>query len=579
MKSNPVPGTEKKWKGILSALCFIALLTALPTTALGQAFDSDSETAVVAEIEINGNDRVERFEIISALPFRVGDEIVVRDDVLRGEIRVRNLGYFQEVAGSSRPADEGEGVVVVYEIFENPVIREIEVSGNRNWNEDKRLEFLGLSMPWPFVNYIVSPERIFTILERHEIKRGEVFNTVNFQKALGINELGSCSERPPSPSICKEYQTKELPFFGIGNAEMGEVVKIELVEGVLESVEITGVDGPFLEKAHEILGALPILKPIKIPELQTALRNLVQSVYFEPLQDTDYNFNFGAGPDRVIMSVNLSPNILLEEAQVVNDFEFEGNIAFGSGELRRKIEFEPGLIDNYTALAAIEGVHRFYQKEGFIMTQVALGSLDGGVLTLSVNEGLIDAIEIRQNGIPTGMLRIDTELESIPLDEELVAEALANNAESDEPSVLGIENEDHPIVRAIEGFSNFLSDVLGTSASSGLPYTQPEIIVKEMTLNPGEYLNQFDLAETYRQLLDLGYFKEVLFDFQIDPDTENVKVVVDVQEQDRLGDFRFGGAVSQDGLVGQLSVRSKNLQERVRMSPLSWIEVCWVKRL
>ena len=478
MKSDPIKGSNNRWRIVVQAICLMALLSTFPVTALGQAF-SDSETATVVAIEINGNDRIERFEIVSALPFKVGDEIVIRDDVLRGEIRVRNLGYFQEVAGSSRASDEGDGIVVTYEIFENPVIREIEVTGNRNWNEDKRLEFLGLSMPWPFVNYIVTPERIFKILEAHDIKKGEVFNAVKFQKALGINEVGACAERPASPSICKEYtQTKELPFFGIGNAEMGEVVRIDLVEGVLESIEITGVEGPFLEKAEEILGSLPVLKPLKVPELQTALRNLVQSVYFEPLQNEDYNFEFGAGPDRVIMSVNLSPNTLLDQPEVINEFGFDGNVAFGDGELRRKIEFEPGLIDNYTALQAIEGVHRFYQKEGFIMTQVALGSLEDGLLTLDINEGLIDAIEIRQNGIPTAMLQIDAELEAIPLDEVLVQEALARDAEQGEPSVLGIEDESHPLVKTIESFSKFLSDVLGTSASSGLPYTQPKLSSK-----------------------------------------------------------------------------------------------------
>jgi len=545
---------------LLSATLFASLNVG---EVQAQAFESDSEVLVVTEIVLNGNARIEGFKIRGELPFRVGDEITVPDDIVRGEIRLRDMGFFQEVAGDHRLTEDGTGVVVTYELFENPVISEIEISGNRNWNENKRLEILGLSLPWPFVNYIVTPERLFAILEKHGIKKGEVFNSVNFQKAVGVEATPQgpqCTARQANPSICREYQTvKQHPFFFVARAEGGEVVRIDLIEGVLEGVQISGVEGPFLEKAQEIVDQLPYLKPIYIPDLQNMFRSLVQSVYFEPLQEGDWGFDFGVGQDRLVMLLNLQPNILLEEPTLIEEITFEGNNFFSSAELSRKLEFEPGTIDNFTALQAIEGVHDFYQKEGFIMAQVSKGDLTGNTLSLNINEGLIEEIEIRQNGIPTARFTQDLTIEEIPLDEELAAEVIAN-AEETPTSVLGIEDESHPLVQMMGAFSEFLSETLGSSASSGLPYTQPEVIVKEMTLRPGEYLTQFEVAETYRALLGLEYFSDVVPDFQIIEETGNVRVIIDVEEQDRLGDFRFGGAVSQEGLVGQLSIRSKNLQ-------------------
>lgn len=569
--------TNPLGKAVIALSLFLLAIFGAVQEGNSQPFQ-DTGIVTVAKFEINGNQKVSRTDIVLEIPFKVGDEITVPDDLLRAEIKLRNMGYFQDVASDYRLSDDGEGIVVIMEVFENPVVTEIEVTGNRNWNDHKKFELLGLSIPWPFTDYVVSPNRIFDIFEKHGVKRGEVFNSVGFQRALGVDDNGQCRLNPPSPSLCKEYnEVKDYLIFGIAGAESGKVVKVALIEGVFESVNITGLeDGPFLDKAKELTSAIPILRPVKRTEFQAILQQLATSVFFDQLQEQDLSFSPGAGADRLILNLALKPNVLLDAPTEINLIDFVGNEAFATRELQSRVEFEGGLVDNYGMLEAIEGVHRFYRKEGFIMTQVTQQSLENGILTLNVNEGKIGEIEIRQNGYPTAIIGEGSSIEYLELDEasqpfdpfrevqEPPDEDHEDHEDEGEPhaeqiDVTSEDAEQSPFMQAVQQFADFLGDFLGTSASSGEPFTQPEIIIKELDFDVGDYLNQFHLAETYRTLLDLKYFKDVQFDFQPIDGSDDYRVVIDVREQDKLGDFRFGGSVSQDGLVGQLSIHSKNL--------------------
>ncbi|MBI1730310.1 BamA/TamA family outer membrane protein [Candidatus Acetothermia bacterium] len=540
-----------------------------------QSFQSDTKKVVVDSIQVKGNDHVSLVKILDVLPFKKGDEITIPDDLKRAELKIKNIGLFQDAAADSHANEKGTGVVVTIQVFENPLIEKIDVVGNRNWNGEKRIQVLGLSLPWPFVKYTVPPERVSEILTNYGIKKGEVFNSVQFQKALGIDMTGHCSKMPPSPSICNEYHSKEYVLFDIASASAGKVVHIEFLERVVERVDVEGVESPYKEEAEKLLKEMPLLKPIKISELQGNLQKLAQSVYFAPLKDSDLVPQQGSTPDRIVLTVNLKVNQILDQAIQINSVKFTGNRAFYAAELEHKVELKPGVVDNFTLLKAIEGVHRFYLKEGYVMTQVSKDSIQNGVLTLKVDEGRIGEIEIQQNGIPTVSITEKEPFKPIPLPEGVKPSTSTssdtstssppdqktspeNTGDEDHPTVLGSSDQNNPAVRFFQDFSKFLGDLLGTTASSGLPFTDPKVIAKQLAIKPGQYLNQFMLAETYRKLLDLGYFKDVNFNFDAKtPDGQ--KVIVNVIEQDKLGDFRFGGSVSSEGLVGQLSIKSKNL--------------------
>ncbi len=527
------------WRFVLSGLCALSLWPV--GTAQAQP---EPERLTVIEIQIVGNNRISLREILEALPFKEGDSVLVPDDLDRATLALKDLGVFQDVRIDWRHSPGG--IVVILDVVENPIIQRIEIEGNRDWNEDRRLviPFLGIDTRWPLVDYLVTGERMIEILKENGIETGKVLNTVKLRKALGIDASGGCSPSPPQPSICGEYASKGYLLFGIADVQVAETLKIKVMEGVIETIQIQGVEGSFEGEARKVLADVPLLRPVKREVLQGALLRLSQSVYFEPLRPEDVAFEPGTLPDRVKLRLALRERKLLEGPQEIKRIAFVGQRAFSEGELLQRVKLPEGPLDNYQLLSALEPVYRLYRAEGYSLAKFAKEDLSQGVLTLRVDEGRIAEIEIRQNGYPTARWTT-TEFEKIPL-------------EGAQPPPSTDTGQGSFIMEWLKQVTRLLGNILGTSGESGLPRTQPEIIAKELTIRPGGLINQYRLGDTYRKLLGLGYFKDVNFDFA--PHGENLmKLIVDVTEQEKLGSLNGGLSLSPEGLIGQLSLSGKNL--------------------
>lgn len=529
----------------------IALAPAQITQA--QETPEVTEKTRVVEIQIEGNQQVSAKEILAALPFKEGDEITLPDDLQRAELALGDLGTIKSAVADYRRAENG--IIVILDVTENPVIQKIEITGNRDWNEDRRLNIplIGLSLRWPFVDYLVTTERILEILKGHEIERGKVLNVKKLKAALGVQEGGGCAPNPPSSSICGEYKGKEYFLISIGVMPEGETLKVQVLEGVIEALEVPDLEEPLKSEVLTMLADLPLLRPVKLRQMQEALQKISQSVYFEPLRSEDVVFDKGSAPDQVKLVLRLRARQIIEGSQEIQGIQFIGNTAFSEGELLARVALPQQTVNNYELLTALQGVYRLYRKEGYFLAKFTKEQLADGVLTLRVDEGRIGEIEIRQNGYPTVRLTPDG-LEKIPVD----------NAQTQAPSTTVEEAsspwESNPLIQLLTQLSNFLGHILGTStATGGLPRTQPEIIVKTLTIKPGELINQYRLTDTYRELLSLGYFKDIGFDFQPLESSSDLKLIIDVAEQDKLGSLNGGFSVSAEGLVGQLSLNGKNL--------------------
>ncbi len=519
-----------------------------------QAPEEETQTARVEAIEVRGNEHVETKTILKALPFAEGDEIAVPDDLLRAENALEELGLLQEAAVDYRRGEEG--IVVLLDVVENPLIEEIDIRGNRDWNEDRRIvvPWVNWSLRWPFTDYLVSPDRIEEIFQEHGVEPGQVLNVKKLKRALGIEEPGVCPANAPKNSLCGEYVQKGYFLVAISEIQPGATVRVRIVEYVFEDVEVRGVTGPFQEKALELLRDLPRFKPVKLQQFQLALQNLSQSIYFEPLQQEDITFKGGSAPDRVVLVVSLKPRVLLEEPVPVRSIDFEGQTVFSEATLMRRVRLPEGQgrIDNFQLLRALEGVHRLYRKEGYLFVKFAPEGLEGDTLVLRVDEGRLAEIEIRQNGYTTARLTRQG-LEELPLEAERLTSPSPEAAATG-----GRTPSSNPLLALLERASDALGEFLGTANESGLPRTDPRIIVKELALRPGDLLNRFRLADTYRRLLDLGYFKDVGFDFE-PLDSGEYRLLLDVTEQDKLGSLNGGFSFSAEGVVGNLSVNGKNL--------------------
>jgi len=522
-------------------------------TVSGTAFaQAPADVVRVEAVEIVGNENVKEKTILKQLSFAPGEEISVPDDLLRAEEALRRSGLFREVTADYRMGEEG--IVVLLQVVENPLIEEIDIRGNRDWNEDRRIVIPGVnwSLRWPFTNYLVSPDRIEEIFKEHGVEPGQVLNERKLFRALGISRPGLCPGDAPENSLCGEYVQKGYFLVGISEVQPGRTIRVRIVEYVFEDVEVEGVTGPFREKALTLLEALPRGKPVKLQEFQLVLQRLAQSLYFEPLQQEDLRFAPGSAPDRVVLVLSLRPRVLLEEPVSVRTLVFRGNTVFPAATLQRRVRLPEGPVDNFALLAALEEVYRLYRKEGYLFVKFATEERSGDTLIVRVDEGRLEEIEIRQNGYTTA--RLDGEgFERLPLGATVPDLALDSPPEEAEE-----EGELHPLLVLLERFSQALGEFLGTANEGGRPRTDPQIILKELTLRPGDLVNQFRLAETYRRLLDLGYFQDVRFDFQ-PLGEDGYRLVLEVTEQDKLGSLNGGLSFSADGLIGQLSVNGKNL--------------------
>ena len=101
-----------------------------------------SQGAVVAEIRISGNRRIEADAIRTRVRTRVGEPL--RASRVAADVReIFGLGFFRNVQVFSE-AVEG-GVVLTFDVEENPVVRQISLSGNEEVDSDDIREALTLT--------------------------------------------------------------------------------------------------------------------------------------------------------------------------------------------------------------------------------------------------------------------------------------------------------------------------------------------------------------------------------------------------------------------------------------------------
>jgi len=97
---------------------------------------------VVAEVRVEGNRRIEADAIRARVRTRPGDPL--RAPQLAADIRdVFALGFFRDVRAYTEPGDEG--VVLTFEVVENPVVRQISLAGNEEVESDDIREALTLT--------------------------------------------------------------------------------------------------------------------------------------------------------------------------------------------------------------------------------------------------------------------------------------------------------------------------------------------------------------------------------------------------------------------------------------------------
>ncbi len=98
-----------------------------------------AEGEKLAEIRIQGNQRIESAAILNVIKLHAGDTLY--NDKTDADIRaIYKLGHFQDVQALKEDSDKG--VVLVYTVQEKAIVREIAFAGNKEITTDKLKEAL-----------------------------------------------------------------------------------------------------------------------------------------------------------------------------------------------------------------------------------------------------------------------------------------------------------------------------------------------------------------------------------------------------------------------------------------------------
>lgn len=359
-------------------LSFILALISLSIflSPVGRAQEEAASGMRVERIVIEGNEHVSQDEIRKALPFKAGDS-VTEEEIKAGSQKILELGYFQQVFPDYRELDGG--IEVSYMLVENPVVKKIEITGNEQYGEG--IKILGFKIP--FTSPILATDRIIEILNDHGVAEKKILNVKKLEEGL--------------KAILAEYQQKGYALVRVGDVEPGETLKIELIEGKIERLEVAGLSSELEELAFDLI-KIRLNEPVKIQDIQASLQRINSSIYFEKSGPNDISFSSGSAPDRVILTWNLRERRLLEGPTAINEVAFSGASLYSAHQLAQALGPLPGgELDNFQLLQALQGVYDLYHRNGYTMMGLANGGVTGGTLSVLISEGTINEIKIEGN--------------------------------------------------------------------------------------------------------------------------------------------------------------------------------------
>ena len=318
----------------------------------------------VSGIDIEGTVKIKDRDVLEVVGFEVGDEIS-EPDLRAASQAVFDLGWFSEVV-----PEVGEDGEIVFRVVENPVVREIVITGNthRKWYSAFGVRLFSLP--------IVPTSKIQQILYQGDVKKRRVLNRAAFETALS--------------DIITEYDERGYVLIALGDVELGETLRIEIVEAHVAANRISGLETVPAKVAEELIVDLPLGEPLQRIDVQTVLSRLGQSVYFTNVEVVPQP---GPEPDSVILQWNLEERDLIREPVRLEGIVLKGISCYEEDAVYAKLgEISAEPIDNYGLLQILEGVYDLYSDAGYMMVRFVVEGIDDGNLHIRVDEGRISEI-------------------------------------------------------------------------------------------------------------------------------------------------------------------------------------------
>ena len=235
-----------------------------------------------------------------------------------------------------------------------------------------------------------------------------------------------------------------------------------------------------------------------------------------------------------------------------------GNTLYPASSLLSQVKLPDHPVNNYELLKILQPIYRRYHHDGYILMKFAGQELQGDTLHLRISEGVIGTVKILQDGVLTSLVTSQG-VEQVQSSSRRAPGAPAPQSRGLLGSLLG--SLGLAPVQSGSARAGRSAGLLGMLGLTKALHTRPQVIVRELRLGPGDIVNRYRLSDSYRNLVALGYFKTVNFNFETPTEGQpgQVNLLVEISEQDRLGNLNGSLTFNKDGLTGKLEVALKNL--------------------
>jgi len=137
--------------------------------------------AIIADVQVRGNDRIEADAIKANLKSKKGE--LLRPDQVRDDIKaIHKMGYFEKV--DAEDSDSPGGKVLTFVVLENPTIQEIQVKGSNKIKEKDILAAISTKAFTVLQRNVVNEDvqKILKLYQQKGYFNAEVTTSIDFPK-------------------------------------------------------------------------------------------------------------------------------------------------------------------------------------------------------------------------------------------------------------------------------------------------------------------------------------------------------------------------------------------------------------
>jgi outer membrane protein insertion porin family len=416
-----------------------------------------AQQVVVTEIDIRGNDRITDDAILLQMQTEVGEPF--SEDVLtQDESTLLDLGFFQDVQTSF--VEDTEGIVVIVDVEENPVIKEVAIDGNTVIDTETLTEAITDIQP---LDRVLNARNLNPIAEAvTELYTEEGFFAL-------VVDLAPLSDSPNTLYLrISEFTVGTIEFTGLSRT------RPSLVKQIMETEPGEAYSVQRLRDDVAELGSTSWFSDIEVNEDLTEAEGRVDLV-----------IDFAeARTAQIAAGVALDPQSRLVGTASYSDSNFLGqgknvNLSLSQATVGGGISAEIGYVDRYFDESDTRLSVRLFSKVVYNFTGSGLGPFEspgdedrfderrtGGQVTLSrpIGEDFRAMTGLRAERIETINLRADSDASFIQQDGDLLVLQAGVDYDTRRPS-LEPTRGNYASLMIEPGFSD-ISDVGGSVAEN-----------------------------------------------------------------------------------------------------------------